>query len=70
MTIFDNKGVQMLIEFRWQLVKWFVKKKLFYPFIAYLVSFSFFMSTIYELREDEDPNNYLMYLAFMGILAA
>jgi len=70
MSIFENKGIQRLIEFRWQLVRKFVKQKLFYPFIAYLMSFSFFMSTIYEMREDPDETNQLIYFIFMGILAA
>jgi hypothetical protein len=43
---------------------------MFYPFIAYLVSFSFYMSTIYDLRQDEDPFYQMINLVFLGILGA
>jgi hypothetical protein len=46
-----------------------VQKKMFYPFIAYLFSFSFYMSTVYEMRQDEDPTSQLINFVFMGILA-
>ena len=42
---------------------------MFYPFIAYLFSFSFYMSTVYEMRQDEDPTSQLINFVFMGILA-
>ncbi len=50
MALFDNLGIKMLIEFRWPLVKEFVIKRLFIPFVAFLFTFSFYMSTIYEMR--------------------
>jgi hypothetical protein len=46
-----------------------VQKKMFYPFIAYLFSFSFYMSTVYEMRQDDDPTSQLINFVFMGILA-
>jgi hypothetical protein len=55
MSLFDNKGVKMLIEYRWPLVREYVVKKLLIPFIAFLCTFSFYMSTVYEYRQDENP---------------
>lgn len=60
----------MLIEYRWPLVREYVVKKLFIPFVAFLLNFSFYMSTIYELREEDNIFYQFINLIFMGLLAA
>ncbi len=53
MTLFENKGVMKLIEFRWPLVREFVIKKLFFPFLIFLLTFVIYMGQVYEWREYE-----------------
>jgi hypothetical protein len=54
MQIFENKGIRMLIEYRWPLVREYVKKRLFVPFVVFLASVSLFMSTFYLYRLEKD----------------
>lgn len=55
MSIFNNKGIQKLVEYRWPLASEFVIKRLFFPFVAFLITFIAYMGMIYEWRQDEDP---------------
>lgn len=50
MSLFENKGIQQLIDYRWPLAREFVVKRLFLPFVFYLATFVLFMGTIYEWR--------------------
>lgn len=43
MTLFDNKGIMKLIEFRWPLAREYVVKKLFIPFVLFLFTFVCYM---------------------------
>jgi hypothetical protein len=51
MELFNNKGIKNLIEFRWPLVREYVVKRLFLPFVAFLFTFVLYMGQIYEWRE-------------------
>ena len=69
MSIFENKGIQKLIEYRWPLVREYVKKRLFVPFVVFLVSVSLFMSTLYQYRLESDEKLVMMYYGSMVLLA-
>jgi uncharacterized membrane protein len=53
MSLFDNKGIINLIEFRWPLAREYVIKRLFVPFVIFLFTFVLYMGQIYEWREKE-----------------
>lgn len=44
----------MLIQYRWPFVREYVQKRLFIPFLIFLISVSWFMSTIYMYRLETD----------------
>lgn len=69
MQIFENKGIRMLIEYRWPLVREYVKKRLFVPFVVFLASVSLFMSTFYLYRLETDYNLVMVYYGSMVLLA-
>ncbi len=50
MELFNKKAVRRLIEFKWPLVREYVIKRLFIPFVAYLLLFTIYMGYIYEWR--------------------
>jgi hypothetical protein len=50
MDLFNQKPIKRLIEYKWPLVKDYVMKKLFYPFVGYLAFYMIYMNEIYILR--------------------
>jgi hypothetical protein len=68
MTIFENKGIRKLIEYRWPLVREYVKKRLFVPFVIFLVSVSLFMSTLYLYRLETQPHLLMIYYSSIALL--
>ena len=68
MSIFENKGIQMLIQYRWPFVREYVQKRLFIPFLIFLISVSWFMSTFYMYRLETDYNLILVYYTSMGVI--
>lgn len=45
---FDKKSIQVLIDYKWPLVKEYTIKKLFFPFAIYLATFFIFSNYYYE----------------------
>lgn len=70
MSLFNNKGIKMLIEFRWPLARSYIVKRMFLPFVFFLSTFVFYMGTAYEWREDPDEFYRGINHLFMGILIA
>lgn len=58
----------MLIEYRWPLVKEYVIKKLFMPFVFFLINFILYMGYIYEWREINEPIYQTLNYSFMASL--
>ena len=50
MSLFDKKMIKTLIDFKWPLVKEFLIKKLFVPYILYLATYIFYMNYVYYER--------------------
>jgi hypothetical protein len=70
MTLFENKGIMKLIDFRWPLAREFVIRKLFMPFVVSLFVFVVYMGQVYEWREYDGFFYQLINKIFMGILVA
>lgn len=70
MTLFENKGIMKLIEFRWPLAREYVIRKLFTPFVVFLFVFVLYMGAVYEWREYDGFFYQLANRIFMGILVA
>ena len=70
MSLFNNKGIKMLIEFRWPLARSYIVKRMFLPFVFFLSTFVFYMGTAYEWREDPDEFYRGLNHLFMAILIA
>lgn len=47
---FANRGIQTIIDFKWPLAKEYTIKKLFIPFIAYLICFFVYSNLISEMQ--------------------
>ena len=45
---FEKRGIQMLIDYNYGLVREYVVKKLFYPFCVFMLIFFTFMNYLYE----------------------
>ena len=50
MDIFNKQVIRKLIEFKWPLIKEFLIKKLFIPYIMFLATYVFYMNYIYYQR--------------------
>lgn len=70
MTLFENKGIMKLIEFRWPLAREFVIRKLFMPFVLFLFIFVVYMGEIHDRREYDGFFYQVINKIFMGILIA
>jgi hypothetical protein len=70
MELFNNKGIKMLVEYRWPLAREYVSKRLFFPFVAFLFTFVLYMGTIYEWRDETDMIYQVAYLSCTGIISA
>ncbi len=58
----------MLIRYRWPLVREYVQKRLFIPFLIFLISVSWFMSTFYMYRLESDTRLISIYYISMGVI--
>lgn len=58
----------MLIRYRWPLVREYVQKRLFIPFLIFLISVSLFMSTFYMYRLENDTRLISIYYTSMGVI--
>lgn len=51
MTLFETHGIKKLIEFKWPLIFEYLVKKLFIPFVLYLVLYLVLMNVVFYSEE-------------------
>ena len=68
LELFEQKIIKKLIEIQWPLVREYTVKKLFVPFVTFLVFYVVFMNYIYYLRQDSMVLLVLYYIC-IGPLA-
>mmetsp|Transcript_33876 Transcript_33876/g.24919 ORF Transcript_33876/g.24919 Transcript_33876/m.24919 type:complete len:250 (+) Transcript_33876:3741-4490(+) len=67
MDFFSTKAITKFIDFKWPLVFHYTVRKLFIPFLVYMVAYVLFMSWIYLKRYESLGWEYTSYV-FMAIL--
>jgi hypothetical protein len=66
--IFELKSIRLLIEYHWPLSKEYTIKKLFIPFVVYLIAFWFYTNFVDQLGEYLDTLNIVPWLINLTIL--
>lgn len=51
LSLFDTKAVQILINYKWGIIKPKVYSSYLYPYLAFLFTFSAWSNFLYEYRE-------------------
>lgn len=50
--LFSKKPIQAILEFNFPLVREYIVKKLFFPFIIFLILYEVYINYIFEMREE------------------
>lgn len=66
MELFENKAIQKVIQYKWPLVREFIIKRLFVPYIIFMVVYLVYMNWIYYERNN--PDFYYYNYGAIGLL--
>lgn len=70
--LFANRGIQTIIDYKWKLVKEYTLKKLFAPFMVYMIAFFLYSNFVFVQRffeTDQEAESLSTYDYFFYILA-